>query len=224
MINLKIGLFTQKINAVFWQAKLIFSNHIFEAETHERDEIALYVIARIKSFAFEKKIAVSLFSQRMTCEVITILYHDNNTRLIFVKFFHTFQHGNTALHEAAWKGFSQTVQILCKWKANAYIKNRGGFAPLHLCCQNGHNETCRVLLLAGCKPDIKNNVRQIQILNGVTTKKSDIFYFFFFLIHLIQLQLKVENRLLLSLTSSSTFDFNILNFPTSNAIKIEYGN
>ena len=44
-------------------------------------------------------------------------------------------------------------------QANFYIKNRGGFAPLHLCCQNGHNETCRVLLLNGCKPDIKNNVR-----------------------------------------------------------------
>ena len=69
-----------------------------------------------------------------------------------------FQHGNTALHEAAWKGFSHTVQVLCKAKANFYIKNRGGFAPLHLCCQNGHNETCRVLLLNGCKPDIKNNV------------------------------------------------------------------
>ena len=78
-----------------------------------------------------------------------------------------FQHGNTALHEAAWKGFSQTVQILCKWKANAYIKNRGGFAPLHLCCQNGHNETCRVLLLAGCKPDIKNNVSKlISLINA----------------------------------------------------------
>ncbi|XP_059083066.1 putative ankyrin repeat domain-containing protein 20A2 [Tigriopus californicus] len=66
-------------------------------------------------------------------------------------------HGNTALHEASWKGFSQSVQYLCKSKANPYIKNRGGFAPLHLCCQNGHNETCRVLLLSGCKPDIKNN-------------------------------------------------------------------
>ena len=84
---------------------------------------------------------------------------DNTGILIqFHIIFLCFQHGNTALHEAAWKGFSQTVQILCKWKANAYIKNRGGFAPLHLCCQNGHNETCRVLLLAGCKPDIKNNV------------------------------------------------------------------
>ena len=55
-----------------------------------------------------------------------------------------FQHGNTALHEASWKGFSQSVHYLCKSKANPYIKNRGGFAPLHLCCQNGHNETCRV--------------------------------------------------------------------------------
>ena len=45
-------------------------------------------------------------------------------------------------------------------QANFYIKNRGGFAPLHLCCQNGHNETCRVLLLNGCKPDIKNNVSE----------------------------------------------------------------
>jgi len=66
-------------------------------------------------------------------------------------------HGNTALHEAAWKGFSQTVAVLCKAKANFYIKNRGGFAALHLCCQNGHNETSRLLLLHGCKPDIKNN-------------------------------------------------------------------
>ena len=77
----------------------------------------------------------------------------------FCKFASPFQHGNTSLHEAAWKGFSQTVSVLCKSKANFYIKNRGGFAPLHLCCQNGHNETCRVLLLNGCKPDLKNNVR-----------------------------------------------------------------
>ncbi len=68
------------------------------------------------------------------------------------------QHGNTALHEAAWKGYSQTVGVLVRARGNFYIKNRGGFAPLHLCCQNGHNETCRVILLAGCKPDIKNNV------------------------------------------------------------------
>eukprot|EP00094_Tigriopus_californicus_P012733 TCALIF_12309-PA protein Name:"Similar to Ankrd6 Ankyrin repeat domain-containing protein 6 (Mus musculus)" AED:0.03 eAED:0.03 QI:0/0.75/0.77/0.88/0.87/1/9/51/721 len=66
-------------------------------------------------------------------------------------------HGNTALHEAAWKGFSRTVEFLCKSKSNYYLRNRGGFSPLHLCCQNGHNETCRMLLRAGCKPNIKNN-------------------------------------------------------------------
>ncbi|KAM7307809.1 hypothetical protein ISCGN_011445 [Ixodes scapularis] len=66
-------------------------------------------------------------------------------------------HANTALHEAAWKGYSRTIEILCKHKANVYIKNKGGFSPLHLACQNGHNQSTRILLLAGCKPDIKNN-------------------------------------------------------------------
>ena len=69
-----------------------------------------------------------------------------------------FQHGNTALHESAWKGYSRTVDLLCRNKSNYYLRNRGGFSPLHLCCQNGHNESCRVLLRAGCKPNIKNNV------------------------------------------------------------------
>ncbi|CAL1265864.1 unnamed protein product, partial [Larinioides sclopetarius] len=66
-------------------------------------------------------------------------------------------HGNTALHEAAWKGFSRTVEILCKNRANFYIKNNGGFTPLHLACQNGHNQCCRNLLLAACKPDVRNS-------------------------------------------------------------------
>ena len=67
-------------------------------------------------------------------------------------------HGNTALHEAAWKGFSQTVSSLCQAKANVYMKNRGGFTALHLSCQSGHNQSCRTLLLHGCRPDVKNNV------------------------------------------------------------------
>ncbi|KAK8740641.1 hypothetical protein OTU49_017413 [Cherax quadricarinatus] len=74
------------------------------------------------------------------------------------------QHGNTALHEAAWKGYSHTAEALVRAKVNVYIKNKGGFAPLHLACQNGHNQTCRVLLLAGCKPDIKNNVSYTRYL------------------------------------------------------------
>jgi hypothetical protein len=46
-----------------------------------------------------------------------------------------FQHGNTALHEAAWKGYSRTVELLCKNRSNYYLRNRGGFSALHLCCQ-----------------------------------------------------------------------------------------
>lgn len=65
--------------------------------------------------------------------------------------------GNTALHKAAWKGYSQTVKILMKHKANVCIKNKGGFSALHLACQQGHNESTRVLLLNRCKPDIRNN-------------------------------------------------------------------
>ena len=56
------------------------------------------------------------------------------------------------------RGFSQTVSLLCAARANVYIKNRSGFAALHAACQHGHNQTCRVLLTSGCRPDIKNNV------------------------------------------------------------------
>lgn len=72
-----------------------------------------------------------------------------------------FQHGNTALHEAAWKGYSRCVALLST-KAALHIRNNGGFAPLHLACQNGHNQTCREILLAGCEPDIQNNVSFID--------------------------------------------------------------
>ncbi|XP_069688766.1 uncharacterized protein dgo isoform X2 [Periplaneta americana] len=66
-------------------------------------------------------------------------------------------HGNTALHEASWKGYSRSVAALGKARANLHLKNCGGFAALHLCCQNGHNQSCRELLLAGCNPDLQNN-------------------------------------------------------------------
>ena len=56
---------------------------------------------------------------------------------------------------------------------------------MHLCCQNGHNETCRVLLLAGCKPDIKNNVISFskyleKSLCALTQKRSSNWYILFF--------------------------------------------
>ncbi|KAL0274575.1 UNVERIFIED_CONTAM: hypothetical protein PYX00_002676 [Menopon gallinae] len=67
-------------------------------------------------------------------------------------------HGNTALHEASWKGYSKCVEALCQAnKVNLQVKNFGGFAPLHLACQNGHNQSCRELLMANCNPDTQNN-------------------------------------------------------------------
>lgn len=49
-------------------------------------------------------------------------------------------------------------------KANLDLKNLGGFAPLHLACQNGHNQSCRELLLAQADPDVRNNVSQSDVL------------------------------------------------------------
>ena len=66
-------------------------------------------------------------------------------------------HGKTALHEAAWKGFTQTVSSLCQAKANIYTKNEG-FTVLHLSCQSGHYKSSGILLLSGCHPDVKNYV------------------------------------------------------------------
>ena len=38
-------------------------------------------------------------------------------------------------------------------------RNYGGFSALHLAAQNGHNQSCREILLAGGNPDVQNNVR-----------------------------------------------------------------
>lgn len=47
-----------------------------------------------------------------------------------------------------------------EWKTRNYLNtpNVGGFSPLHLGAQNGHNQSCREILLAGGNPDVKNNV------------------------------------------------------------------
>lgn len=93
------------------------------------------------------------------------------------------RHGNTALHEAAWRGHSRCVKLLCalpkvkpiKEKGQKLLKgvlcgtrgalhsallsirNLGGFSALHLAAQNGHNQSCREILLAGGDPDVQNN-------------------------------------------------------------------
>ncbi|KAI8519322.1 Ankyrin repeat domain-containing protein 6, partial [Branchiostoma belcheri] len=90
------------------------------------------------------------------------------------------QNGNTPLHEAAWNGYSRTVELLIKARANIHAKNepvmkasqdviyvcvyltwmmcsQNGFTPLHHAVQNGHSQSCRMLLMGGCWPDAKNN-------------------------------------------------------------------
>ncbi|XP_052751184.1 uncharacterized protein LOC113513432 [Galleria mellonella] len=66
-------------------------------------------------------------------------------------------HGNTAAHEAAWKGYSRCVALLAGGGAELRARNAGGFTALHLACQNGHNQSCREILLAGAPPDDQNN-------------------------------------------------------------------
>ena len=34
------------------------------------------------------------------------------------------QHGNAALHEAAWNGYSRTLELLCKAKASVHLVNK----------------------------------------------------------------------------------------------------
>ena len=43
-------------------------------------------------------------------------------------------------------------------------RNRGGFSALHLSCQNGHNQSCRNILITGCKPDLKNDVSILVVV------------------------------------------------------------
>jgi ankyrin repeat protein len=94
-------------------------------------------------------------------------------KMIFIFVYNNEQHGNSALHEAAWRGYSQTVTILTQQKANVNAVNRAGFTPLHLCCQNGHNETCRVLLWADANPDAKNHVILFHSISQKTKKTID---------------------------------------------------
>ncbi|XP_058981054.1 ankyrin repeat domain-containing protein 6 [Musca domestica] len=82
-------------------------------------------------------------------------------------FKHVFQKnnrdGNTPLHEAAKRGYSRCIIVLCETvdmintKTNINLRNSDGFSALHLAAQNGHNQCCRELLMRGSSPHISNN-------------------------------------------------------------------
>ena len=44
-----------------------------------------------------------------------------------------------------------------------FICFQSGFTALHLATQNGHNESCRILLYGGVHADIQNNVCHLHI-------------------------------------------------------------
>lgn len=51
---------------------------------------------------------------------------------------------------------TDTYHIAVHFHSMALLQ--AGFTSLHLSAQNGHNQSTRILLLAGCNPDLKNNV------------------------------------------------------------------
>lgn len=57
------------------------------------------------------------------------------------------------------------------------VRNAGGFSALHLAAQNGHNQSCREILLAGVDPDVQNNV---SVNFRVDAVQISNFYFSFF--------------------------------------------
>ncbi|GAA49286.1 ankyrin repeat domain-containing protein 6 [Clonorchis sinensis] len=64
--------------------------------------------------------------------------------------------GNTCLHEAASRGFSRCVELLCHCRADPNLPNKANFLPLHLAAQYGHNQCARVLIYAGSELNAKN--------------------------------------------------------------------
>ncbi|OON21112.1 ankyrin repeat protein, partial [Opisthorchis viverrini] len=65
-------------------------------------------------------------------------------------------HGNTCLHEAASRGFSRCVELLCHCRADPNLPNKANFLPLHLAAQYGHNQCARVLIYSGSDLNAKN--------------------------------------------------------------------
>lgn len=63
-------------------------------------------------------------------------------------------------------------------------RNSGGFSALHLASQNGHNQSCREILLAGADADVQNNVnvkiKFFNIYNGNHCYYIRIFFKFYF--------------------------------------------
>lgn len=70
-----------------------------------------------------------------------------------------FQLGETALHNAAWHGFTNIVHVLCHGGAILDVQNKDGDSPLHCAAARGHIECVKILIEAEVPLDLKDKVR-----------------------------------------------------------------
>ena len=73
--------------------------------------------------------------------------------------FHLLQLGETALHNAAWHGFTNIVHVLCRGGATLGVQNKDGDSPLHCAAARGHIESAKILIEAGMPLDLKDKVK-----------------------------------------------------------------
>lgn len=74
-----------------------------------------------------------------------------------------FQLGNTVLFEAAFYDDEVVVQWLIDRGININDRNQCGWTALHHACYWGRENSCKELILAGAKLDIKTNVRILRL-------------------------------------------------------------
>lgn len=66
--------------------------------------------------------------------------------------------GETALHNAAWHGFTNIVHILCSVGARLDAQNKDGDSALHCAAARGHVDCVKLLIEAGMPLDLKDKV------------------------------------------------------------------
>ena len=62
--------------------------------------------------------------------------------------------GDCPLHQCAWNGHVDCVQLLLDFGADPNLINLDGFSPLHLAARRGNKDCLRLLLVAGANPNL----------------------------------------------------------------------
>jgi len=83
--------------------------------------------------------------------------------------------GQTPLHVACEKGFSECVQLLLKRKANIEARDDFDKTPFHYACLYGHSECAKLILLENW--DAKANGNQTPLDLAIKCKSKDCILF-----------------------------------------------